>query len=130
MKLKSGILLLLLLASVAYARKRDPLTDAEAEKFWPVYDEYQRKLDSVVQRQNRAILDYVNAESNMTDANAKRIAREVLESDAAEQKLRDRYLRRMQAVLPAKKAIRYMQIENKLRTIQRYDIAERISLVR
>jgi succinate dehydrogenase flavin-adding protein (antitoxin of CptAB toxin-antitoxin module) len=110
--------------------KNMQLTADEAAKFWPLYDEYQTKLDQVIDRQNRAILDYINAESTMTDANARRIAREVLETDADEQKLRGRYLRKMQAVLPAKKAVRYMQIENKLRTLQRYDIAERISLVR
>ena len=110
--------------------KNMQLTGDEAKRFWPLYDEYQTKLDRIVDRQNRAVLDYVNAESTMTDANARRLAREVLESDADEVKLRDRYFRKMQNVLPAKKAARYMQIENKLRTLQRYDIAERIPLVR
>jgi len=106
------------------------LTQAEAAKFWPIYDQYQVELDRVVQRQNRAILDYVNAENTMTDANAKRILREVMRSEADEQRLREKQLRNLLSVLPARKAVRYMQIENKLRTIQRYDIAERISLVR
>lgn len=106
------------------------LTGTEAARFWPLYDEYQEKLDKIVDRQNRAVLDYINAESTMTDANAKRLAREVLESDEDEVKLRGRYFRKIANVLPAKKAARYMQIENKLRILQRYDIAERIPLVR
>ena len=110
--------------------KNMQLTGDEAKQFWPLYDEYQEKLDKIVDRQNRAVLDYVNAESTMTDANAKRIAREFLAADADEVKLRERYFRKMLNVLPAKKAARYMQIENKLRTLQRYDIAERIPLVR
>ena len=110
--------------------KNMQLTADEARGFWPLYDEYQAKLDDIVDKQNRAVLDYVNAESTMTDANAKRIARELLAADLDEVKLRERYFRKMQNVLPAKKAARYMQIENKLRTLQRYDIAERIPLVR
>ena len=110
--------------------KNMQLTAAEAAKFWPLYDEYQAKLDAIVDRQNHAVLDYVNAESSMSDEYARRIAREVLASDLDEVKLRDRYFRKMQNVLPPKKAARYMQIENKLRTLQRYDIAERIPLVR
>jgi len=110
--------------------KNMQLTADEAKHFWPLYDEYQTRLDKIVDRQNRAVLDYINGESTMTDANAKRIAREVLDSDAEEQKLRSRYLGKMANVLPAKKAVRYLQIENKLRTLQRYDIAERITLVR
>jgi succinate dehydrogenase flavin-adding protein (antitoxin of CptAB toxin-antitoxin module) len=106
------------------------LTPAEAAKFWPLYDDYQAELDRIVQRQNRAVLDYINGENTMTDANAKRILREVMRADADEQRLREKQLRNLLAVLPARKAVRYMQIENKLRTIQRYDVAERLSLVR
>jgi len=110
--------------------KNMQLSADEAKRFWPLYDEYQKSLEKIVQRQNRAVLDYVNAESSMTDANAKRIAGEVLAADADEQKLRERTMRKMIAVLPAKKAVRYMQIENKLAAINRIDIAERIPLVR
>lgn len=106
------------------------LTAEEAKRFWPVYDEYQRDLDKVVQRQNRAVLDYVNTESAMTDGNAKRIAREVLKADMDEEKLRERNFRKVSSVLPARKAVRYLQIENKIATVRRYDLAERIALVR
>lgn len=106
------------------------LTAAEAAKFWPIYDAFQQELDRVVQRENRALLDYINAENTMTDANAKRIAREVLKAEDEEQSLRQKQFRRVLAVLPGRKAARYLQIETKLRTLQRYDIAERIPLVR
>jgi succinate dehydrogenase flavin-adding protein (antitoxin of CptAB toxin-antitoxin module) len=106
------------------------LTPQEAKRFWPIYDDYQRRLDQIVKRQNRAILDYINAEDSMTDANAKRIVREVLEADGDEQKLRERTVRTLMAALPARKAARFMQIENKIRALNRYDLAERIPLVR
>jgi len=106
------------------------LTPEEAKKFWPIYDEYQKELDKIVQKSNRAVLDYVNAESSMTDDNAKRIAKEVLQADADEQRLRDRTAKKVMAALPAKKAVRFLQIENKLRTLNRYDLAERIPLVK
>jgi len=110
--------------------KNMDLSPEEAKRFWPLYDEYQRDLDKVVQRQNRVVLDYVKSESSMNDAVAKRLARELLAADAEEQKLRERTLRKMLGALPARKAVRYLQIENKLRTFYRYDIAERIPLVK
>jgi len=76
------------------------------------------------------VLDYVKSDSSMNDAVAKRLARELLAADAEEQKLRERTLRKMLGALPARKAVRYLQIENKLRTFYRYDIAERIPLVK
>lgn len=106
------------------------LTTGEAKVFWPVYDDYQKKLDRIVQRQNRAILDYVHGEAAMTNANAKRIAKEILAADADEQKLRERMFRQLSSKIPARKAVRYLQIENKIRTIDRYDVAERMALVR
>lgn len=113
----------------ALVEKNMQLTAEEAKKFWPLYDAYQRALDPILQRQNRAILDYINAESSMTDANAKRIAGEILSADADEQKLRERQMRKLLSALPARKAVRYMQIETKIRSLNRFDIAERIPLV-
>ncbi|HXZ48778.1 MAG TPA: hypothetical protein VEG27_07135 [Usitatibacter sp.] len=106
------------------------LTPEEAKRFWPIYEDYQRRLEPIARRQNRAIQDYLAAESSMTDANAKRIAREVLAADADEQKLRERELRKLLSALPARKAVRYLQIENKLRAINRYELARQIPLVR
>ena len=114
----------------ALVEKNMDLTPDEARKFWPLYEAYQKDLAPITQRQNRAVLDYVNAESSMTDGNAKRIAREVIETDAAEQKLREKHYKKLLAVLPARKAVRYLQIENKIRALNRFDMAERVSLVR
>ena len=114
----------------ALIEKNMQLSADEAKKFWPIYDEYQRDLDRIVQKQNRAVLDYVNGESSMTDANARRIAKDVISADGEEQKLRERTAKKLVAALPAKKAVRFIQIENKLRALNRYDLAERIPLVR
>jgi parvulin-like peptidyl-prolyl isomerase len=113
----------------ALVEKNMQLTAEEAKKFWPLYDAYQRDLDPILQRQNRSILDYINTESSMTDANAKRIANDVLAADADEQKLRERLMSKMLKALPARKAVRYMQIENKIRSLNRFDIAVGIPLV-
>jgi hypothetical protein len=110
--------------------KNMQLSPEEAAKFWPIYDEYQKDLDRIVKRQNSAVLDYVKSESNMNDATARRLAREVVTADGEEQKLREKTMRKMLAALPAKKAVRFMQIENKLRAFYRNDIAEQIPLIK
>ena len=106
------------------------LTPEEAKKFWPIYDAYQADLDKIVKRQNRAVIDYVNAGESINDANAKRIANEVVAADAEEQRLRERTLKKVLAAIPARKAVRYVQIENKLRTFTRNDMAEQIPLLK
>ena len=110
--------------------KNMQLTEAEAKKFWPLYDAYAGDLEAITKRQNRAVLDYINQESSMTDANAKRLVDELLAADADELKLRKRAYDKVRAVLPVRKAARFLQIENKLRTMQRYDVASQVPLVR
>lgn len=106
------------------------LTPAEAKKFWPLYETYQQKLGPIHSRYNRAVMDYINAESSMTDANARRIAKEIMRADAEETSLREAQFKKVAAALPARKALRYLQIESKIDTLNRYDLAERIPLVR
>ena len=113
----------------ALVARNMPLTEAEAKKFWPIYDGYQAKLGEIVKRQNRVVLDYVNAGESLTEGNAKRITKEFVEADADEQKLRESTMKKLMSALPPRKAARYMQIENKIRAIHRLDLAERVPLV-
>jgi len=106
------------------------LTPEELKKFRPIYEDYQKRLAPIRQKQNRAVLDYIESEDSMTDANAKRIAKDLLETDADEQRLREKTHKQVLSILPGKKAVRYLQIENKLRAINRYDMAERMPLVK
>ena len=78
---------------------------------------------------NRAVLDYVAAESSITDANAKRLTEQVMKAHAAEAKLFNEHVARVQTVLPARKAARYMQIENKIRVFTEFELASALPLV-
>ena len=59
------------------------LTDAEAKKFWPVYDAYQRKLDAANRQYSRAIEDVVMSGRPVSDAYAKNLTKEVIEVEDA-----------------------------------------------
>lgn len=106
-----------------------PLTDAEAKVFWPAYDECHVKLDGAQRRSNRAVLDYVNAGDNVTDANARKIAKDLLDADIDEARALKACFERVAKVLPGKKAARYLQIENKMRALVHFDTAAAIPLV-
>jgi hypothetical protein len=105
------------------------LTPDEATRFWPLYDKFRRELEVVNRRQARAVLDYVAAEGKLTDANADRIARDLLEANVEEAKLRQRQYVALKKVLPPAKAVRYAQIENKIEAVKRIEAAKAIPLV-
>lgn len=113
----------------AIVMKNLQLTESEAKAFAPAYDDCHVKLDGAQRRVNRAILDYVNAMNTMTDANAKKIATDLLAAEKDEAAARKSCFDRVAKVLPGKKAARYLQIESKIRALAHYDAAVAIPLV-
>jgi hypothetical protein len=105
------------------------LTPDEAKKFWPLYEQFERELAVPQASLNRAVLDYIAAEGTLTDANAKRITEQMLAAVRDEARLHDKHYRQLIKVLPARKATRYMQIENKMQAVVRYESAKAIPLV-
>jgi hypothetical protein len=107
------------------------LTDAEGAAFWPVYEAYQKDLQQLNQRMGAMVVSYANAYNKGPVANdvAKKLLDEALAVDDAEAKLRASYAPKILGVLPATKAARYIQIENKIRAALRYELAAGIPLV-
>ena len=107
------------------------LTDAEGTAFWPVYDAYQKDLQAINQRMAAAILAYADAYNKgpVTNEAAKKLLDESLAIDEAEAKLKSTSAPKILAALPATKAARYIQIENKIRAAVRYELAAGIPLV-
>ena len=107
------------------------LTEAEGAAFWPVYDAYQKDLQQINQRLTAAILAYADAYNKgpVTNETAKKLLDEALAIDEAEAKLKSTAAPKILAALPAAKAARYIQIENKIRAAVRYELAAGIPLV-
>ena len=106
------------------------LTDAEAKKFWPVYDAYQRKLDTTNRQFSRTYEDMVMSGRPISDAYAKNLARDLAQTEEDATRARKTMYGSVVKVLPGRKAIRYLQIENKLEAAYRYEVASTLPLVR
>lgn len=107
------------------------LTEAEAKKFWPVYEAYQTELQSINERLGNVIASYAKdyRADTLDDAKAKKLIDESLAVEAAETQLRKDFVPKLSEALPAKKVARYLQIENKIRAIGKYELAEAVPLV-
>lgn len=108
------------------------LTEAEAKVFWPVYDAYQKDLGAINERVRAMIKAYADAYNSkkMNDEKAKKLTNDLLSIQADEVKLMQDYALKMGKVLPATRVIRYLQIENKIRAIIKYELASKIPLVK
>jgi hypothetical protein len=109
------------------------LTDAEAMTFWPLYEGYQKELEQINQRLITTIRGYADAyntgKGEISDDQAKKLFGEALAVEESEVKLRQSYAAKLGKVLPARKVARYLQIENKIRAIVKFELAAQIPLV-
>lgn len=109
------------------------LSDAEAKNFWPLYDGYQKELEQINQRLLTMIKSYADAfnagKGELSNDQAKKLLGEALAAEESEVKLRQSYAAKMGKVLPATKVARYLQIENKIRAIVKFELAAQIPLV-
>ncbi len=107
------------------------LTDAESKGFWPVYESYQADLQKVNKRLGQLVSDYAQAYNSgfVSDTTAGKLIKEFLHMEAVEMKLRVANVKKLARVLPAKKVMRYLQIENKIRAVIRFGIASEVPLV-
>jgi len=107
------------------------LTEGEAKGFWPVYDAYQADLQKINQRLGALIKNYADAYNKgpVSDEAAKKLMNEMLAIEDAEVKLKRSYAPRLEKTVPSMKVARYLQIENKIRAVIKYDMAAQIPLV-
>jgi hypothetical protein len=107
------------------------LTDSEAKNFWPVYEEYQKDLQKINKRLLNLLESYAADYQNnsLTDEKAKNLLDEWIAIENDDAKRRASYAPKVMKVLPAKKAARYLQIENEYRILERYDLAAIVPLV-
>ena len=67
---------------------------------------------------------------SLTDDKAKKLINEAVAIDQAEANLKSAYAPKLSKVLPVRKTVRYLQIENKIRAVVKYDLASGVPLVR
>jgi hypothetical protein len=90
------------------------LTDAEATRFWPVYDKYAAEVATVRNSQATLVAEYANTYGKYSDKAATDFITRWLDLDAKTTALRARYVPIVGAVLPGVKAATFFQIDRRI----------------
>jgi hypothetical protein len=114
----------------AYVSGALRLTEEEGKRFWPIYDAYQRSVEANTRRMTRMVEDVVSVGDRTTDAYAKSLAAQYLVAHDDEARDFRRMHKSVMRALPAHKAVRYIQIENKLRALRDYEHASAMPLLK
>jgi hypothetical protein len=105
-----------------------PLTDAEADAFWPLYDSYERERRPLDERANGLVADFLAGAATLTDPQAKAMVEEALQIEEGRVRVRRTHFARMVKAIPARKVARFFQIDNKLDSVVRADVAKQVPL--
>jgi hypothetical protein len=104
-------------------------SEAEDKAFWPVYNEYAEAQHSIADKRLAVILDYAKSFNTLTDSLASSLTQRMIEVDDDSQALRKKYLPKFEAVLGAKRAAKFYQVDNRLTLIVNIQLASEIPLV-
>jgi len=106
------------------------LTESEAKAFWPIYEKYQDGLEELMDRSIKLIGKYAENYQTMTNEIAEKLLEESLDIECDNTELKKFYVPKFLKVLPAKKVVRYYQLENKIDAAGNYEIAKEIPIIK
>jgi len=106
------------------------LTEAETKAFWPLYDEYQKELGKVNDQLAMVIVSYSkeHGAGKLTNEKARALLDRYIAIEEAELQFKKAFVPKLGKALPGLKVARYMQLENKIRAIVKYEIAGEVPL--
>ena len=104
------------------------LSEAEGEKFWPIYNHYVKDLQGVNDQKYALLKQYAEMWATMSDQDALIYVRNWLEVDGQAQALRLKYVPVVSQVLPGKKAATFFQLDRRLNMIVDLQLFSQIPL--
>jgi 1-aminocyclopropane-1-carboxylate deaminase/D-cysteine desulfhydrase-like pyridoxal-dependent ACC family enzyme len=106
-----------------------PLTETEATKFWPVYDEYTGEMSKIYDEFYGIIKEYAANQKTLTDAQASIMINKWAAIQVKQAQTRQRYIPIVEKVIPSRKAALFFQVDRRLYGLMDLQVASQIPLV-
>jgi hypothetical protein len=105
------------------------LTDSEAEKFWPVYEQYVSDLVSINGTKYALVKQYVETRGMLTDAEAETAVNQWVGVDQSVTELRKRYIPIFRKVLSPKNTALFYQIDRRVQLMIDLQLATSLPMI-
>ena len=89
-------------------------SDKEGALFWPIYRKYQYERSKLDDRRAAVIKEYTQKYPNLTDAEAKAMANQMLDCEWRQAALKKSYYKKFSKVLPAHTVTKFFQLERRV----------------
>lgn len=97
---------------VGFFTKKMNLTSEEAEKFWPAYNNYQKKKNELQRERIMLVRDFNQNESALSDKELTEIGDNLIATFSRENEMAQEFHKKLRELLSPDKVIRYYQAEN------------------
>ena len=105
------------------------LTDTDAKKFWPVYDQYMTELIAINDRKFALIKEYADSWEKFSNDQSLLFARNWLELDIAIAQLRQHYVPIVAKVLDGRKTTTFFQLDRRIAMMLELQVSSQMPLV-
>jgi hypothetical protein len=105
------------------------LTDTEAAKFWPVYEQYIVELITINDRKFGLIQEYADNWGNLTTEQSLLFTRNWLDMDIALTQLRQKYVPMVAKVLEGRKTATFFQLDRRIAMMMDLQMSSQMPLV-
>jgi Spy/CpxP family protein refolding chaperone len=105
------------------------LTDVEATKFWPVYEQYSAEMTKIGDQKYELIKEYGQKFGSLTDEQAQSLTNRSLALDEAIAQVRIKYVPIINKVLPGTKTATFFQLDRRITELIDLQVASQIPLV-
>ena len=106
-----------------------PLTETEATKFWPVYDQYAADMSKHYDEFYALIKEYAANQKTLTDEQAISILKKWSDIQVDVAQTRQKWVPLIEKVIPGRKAAHFFQIDRRLYALMDLQVASQIPLV-
>ena len=105
------------------------LTDTEATKFWPVYDQYVSELITINDKKFGLIQEYADNLGKLTNEQSLSFIRRWLDADIAIAQLRQKYVPIVSNVLDGRKSATFFQLDRRIAMMIELQVSTQMPLV-
>jgi len=105
------------------------LTDTDATKFWPIYDQYIAELIPINDKKFSLIQEYADNWGKLTNDQSLLFARNWLDLDIAIAQLRQKYVPMVAKVLDGRKTATFFQLDRRIAMMLELQVSSQMPLV-
>jgi hypothetical protein len=105
------------------------LTETEATKFWPVYDQYVAEMTKHNDDFYSLIKDYAAKQKTISDAEASIMLKRWAEIQIEQAKTRQKYIPLMEKAIPPRKAALFFQVDRRLYALLDMQVSSQVPLI-